>query len=90
MRSRTKSERLPKTRNDAGNTVVRVMPAAVLEPGHANREVHFVVGNQDFIGLYAVEPRQRADGLAGQVHIGRRQEKPGVSAQDVTRDRRFP
>ena len=47
--------------------------AALLDLGDARREIEFVVHDQDFFRLDLEKPRQRANGLAGQVHVGLRQ-----------------
>ncbi len=61
--------------DDVLEAVVAAVAAALLELGDAGGQVQFVVGHQDLFWGYLVETRERCHGLAGEVHVGVRDEQ---------------
>ena len=65
------------------HAVVAVVAAAGFQTADAHRKGHFVVGDQNLLRRDLVEARQGADRLAGQVHVGGRQQQPRFSAKQA-------
>jgi len=70
----------PEMRGDVLEAVVPPHAAAEFEAQLARRNIQFVVHDQDFGRRNAMKTGERADGLAGTVHEGLRQQHPDVSA----------
>ncbi len=66
--------------NDVLEAVMAAVPAALLEFGDAGGQVQLIVGHQHGFRLDLVEAGQRSHRLAGEVHVGVRDEQAHILA----------
>ncbi|MNH27141.1 hypothetical protein D3C79_872370 [compost metagenome] len=64
--------------DDVFQAIVAAVTAALLELGDAGGQIQFVVGHQYLFGDYLVEAGQGRHRLAGEVHVGVRDEQPHI------------
>ena len=69
-------------RDDIPETVMPTVAAVVFESGLAGRDIQFVVGNQNCIGLDAVVASHGGDRSATFVHEGLGNQQPQVVPSD--------
>eukprot|EP01035_Chromulina_nebulosa_P002936 gene2936-4003_t len=67
----------------AAQTVMTAVTAGALEFHRADRQIEFIVGDQDVARRDLVERRQRLDGLAALVHEGHRLEQQHLIVADA-------
>ncbi|MNV74383.1 hypothetical protein D3C71_1675960 [compost metagenome] len=64
--------------DDVFQAIVAAVTATLLELGDAGGQIQFVVGHQYLFGDYLVEAGQGRHRLAGEVHVGVRDEQPHI------------